>query len=308
VIAPTYPKRPPFFAGKFCRLMTKVALANDLGAGSVCLLMVVAHQEDAAGYRGPVTYWNDQLKPLIGVRTDHALITTRKKAVEAGWLHYEPGGKGVAGRYWVVIPPRYRDLDAGSTAERPGEYGPVSPSLNDRDGEGIATGIVQGKPVSPSPNDRDTHNHSSLPQEEEEKNPPYPPQAGGDSKTPPPTTPAPTPGKPKKPPQRPEAVPLPAALDAPAFRGVWADWLADRKARGKPVTELAAKQQLAALESLGPVAAAECVRESIRNGWAGLFPNKHQPGQRPRSPPLTAAEREEKDLLRYLSDDGGSDP
>ena len=28
----------------------------------------------------------------------------RDKAVEAGWLHYEPGTKGRAARYWVTIP------------------------------------------------------------------------------------------------------------------------------------------------------------------------------------------------------------
>lgn len=171
-----YPKREGFFAGKFCRLMTKVALANTLGTDVVCLLMVIAHQEDAAGYRGAVTWWNDQLKPLIGVKTDHALIRTRNKAIEAGWLHYEPGGKGVAGRYWVTVPASFRDLDAAPTADTAGEYGAVStgagdmanrisPAAGDRRSGGKVTGEAEEKRRE---SDRDRHNHSSLTHSQEE--------------------------------------------------------------------------------------------------------------------------------------------
>lgn len=102
---------------------------------------------------------------------------------------------------------------------------------------------------------------------EEEKDPPTPP-AGGTADQPAKRT------RKVKPPQNPEAVPIPSALDSPDFRSAWADWLIDRKARGKGVTELAARQQLTDMCPLGPLRAVECIRISIRNGWAGLFPDK----------------------------------
>src|SRR5206468_335908 len=52
-----YPKRRPCFAHRFTRLMTKCCLANRLGPEVFTLLAVVVHQEDAAGYRGPVGYF-----------------------------------------------------------------------------------------------------------------------------------------------------------------------------------------------------------------------------------------------------------
>mgnify|MGYP000496965325 CR=1 FL=1 len=73
-----------------------------------------------------------------------------------------------------------------------------------------------------------------------------------------------------------EDVPIPASLDTPEFRATWAEWLADRKARGKSVTERAARQQLVSLEVLDPIRAASCIQQSIANGWTGLFPERFQ--------------------------------
>jgi hypothetical protein len=112
---PPYPKRPPFFANKFCRLTGKICLAQELGSEAVLLLMHVALVEDAKSYRSAVTFFNEQLMPLIGVNSHKALIRERTKAVNAGWLHYEPGGKGFAGRYWVTIPD---ESSAWTTARR----------------------------------------------------------------------------------------------------------------------------------------------------------------------------------------------
>lgn len=101
--------------------------------------------------------------------------------------------------------------------------------------------------------------------EEKKKNPPTP-HGGEETPTKPATTPA------KK--GDPAAVPIPPSLDGPTFRAVWAEWFADRAARRKPVTDRAARQQLAALAPLGQQLAADCVAESIRNGWTGLFPER----------------------------------
>ena len=69
-------------------------------------------------------------------------------------------------------------------------------------------------------------------------------------------------------------MPIPAAIDTPQFRAAWADWLADRKARRKPVTGRAAEQQLDKLAPLGPEQAAACLNESIEKGWIGIFPER----------------------------------
>lgn len=111
----------------------------------------------------------------------------------------------------------------------------------------------------------------------EEKNTPPNPPAGGTSGE----------GKPKrkpKPKQTPEAVPIPASLDSPDFRAVWADWIADRRTRNKPLTELAARKQLDQLAPFGPQQAVEAVKKSIACGWSGVFTDKLKPVA-PTAPP-----------------------
>lgn len=121
--APTpYPKRPRFFSHRFTRLMAKVCLANDIGPEACWMLTVIAHTEDAGGYRKAVTYFNHQLAPVAGVGSVDALDRIRKKAVASGWLHYEPGKKGVAGRYFVVIPDNANGIDDEPTDESYDEF------------------------------------------------------------------------------------------------------------------------------------------------------------------------------------------
>jgi hypothetical protein len=79
----------------------------------------------------------------------------------------------------------------------------------------------------------------------------------------------------------PAAVPIPAELDTPEFRSLWADWLAERTARRKPLTERAARFQLADLAPLGPAAAAACIKASVANGWQGLFTDRFRDPARP---------------------------
>lgn len=126
-----YPRRRPFFANRFCRLMTKVCLANQIGPESCFLLMTVAMTEDAKSYRSGVTYWNEQLYPLVGLSNVKALSRVRDKAVEAGWLHYEPGGKGRPGVYWVTIPSEFVGMDDNPADENMAEYLPALLDKND---------------------------------------------------------------------------------------------------------------------------------------------------------------------------------
>jgi hypothetical protein len=98
----SYPKRPPYFAHKFLRSLIKQAVAQEIGPEGMCLLMCIAMTEDAKGYTGAVTFFNGQLMPVAGFRNERRLIEVRRKCVEHGLLHYEPGGKGIAGKYWCI--------------------------------------------------------------------------------------------------------------------------------------------------------------------------------------------------------------
>jgi hypothetical protein len=171
----TYPRRRPFFANRFCRLLTKVCLANQVGPEACFLLVTIAMTEDAKSYRGPVTFWNEQLMAVLGINNVKSLIRVRNKAIEAGWLHYDQGGKGVVGKYWVTIPPDFEGMDDTPVDENMAEYQSVSHGKNDteRAGEGQEKGRESGMDTSgkvatilPLPN--------PLP-----NTPLNPPQAGG---------------------------------------------------------------------------------------------------------------------------------
>ena len=97
--------------------------------------------EDARRYRGPVTFWNSQLLPLVGFSKWERLDKARKDAIEAGWLTYEPGGRHRAGRYRVAIPPELQEVedaavDEGSTPSRH-PYQEVKPDINR-----VSTGVT----------------------------------------------------------------------------------------------------------------------------------------------------------------------
>src|SRR5580692_7530572 len=113
----SYPSRPKFFSHRFCRLMAKVCLANEIGPECCWLLSIVAHTEDARGYRSAVTFTNGQLMPLVGINSDSTLSRARDRCIQAGWLHYEKGGTYRAGRYWVIIPSEYQSFDDLPTDE-----------------------------------------------------------------------------------------------------------------------------------------------------------------------------------------------
>jgi hypothetical protein len=109
-----YPKRPPYFAHRFCRLLMKTCAANIIGTDGCYLLCLIAHTEDSRRYKPPgVTFWNEQLVPITGFGSVDKLHRVRAHAVAAGWLHYEPGRKGRAALYWVTIPPALQDVGDG---------------------------------------------------------------------------------------------------------------------------------------------------------------------------------------------------
>lgn len=117
---PGYPtNRPKYFAQKVIRKMVKSCAASELGQTAFMLVAIVATTEDAAGYTRPVTFFNDALLPLIGVRKWDTLDRARKAAVDAGWLEYEApvSGKRTPGRYWVKIPAYLDAINDGPVDE-----------------------------------------------------------------------------------------------------------------------------------------------------------------------------------------------
>lgn len=118
-----YPNRPSFFAMKFARLLAKTCIANQIGQDAAFLLTVIASTEDAKGYRGPVSFFNEPLMNMSGFRRLNTFIAARRRAVEGGWLHYEPGTNKVAGLYFVLIPEAHRDWDDSSSDDSSDRYG-----------------------------------------------------------------------------------------------------------------------------------------------------------------------------------------
>jgi len=98
-----YPGRSKFFAHRYCRLLAQSESAQELGPEVCWLLTVIVHQEDANRYRGPVTFWNEQLTSQCGMGSVNRLHRARLRAIDAGFLHYVQGGKSRIGQYWVTV-------------------------------------------------------------------------------------------------------------------------------------------------------------------------------------------------------------
>lgn len=100
----TYPQRPSGFVYKLDKLMWKAMLAQRVGPEVCWLIKTIGVIEDNQFYHHPVRRYNEQLMIECGIATAKTLDRVRQAAIDAGWLHYEPGGKGVPGTYWVTIP------------------------------------------------------------------------------------------------------------------------------------------------------------------------------------------------------------
>ena len=102
----TYPSRPQYFAQRFIRLLVKTCVAQSLGQDVFSLLVVIVTTEDATRYRRAVNFHVSQLLPILGFAKWERLDKARRRAVDAGWLHYcpPPIGARQPGHYWVDIP------------------------------------------------------------------------------------------------------------------------------------------------------------------------------------------------------------
>jgi hypothetical protein len=72
-----------------------------------------------------------------------------------------------------------------------------------------------------------------------------------------------------------------------AFTAVWGEWLEYRRETRKPLKLMTAKAQLDMLSKATESDAIECIRNSIRNGWQGLFLTKPSKPSYVKRQPLT---------------------
>lgn len=105
-----YPKREPFFAHRFVRVLQKSCAAQDIGRDACLLLTFIAHTEDAARYRGPVRFWNEQLMTTLAFNNRRQLNNCRQKAIDYGWLVYNRKNDRAVGNYFVQIPEQFSDI------------------------------------------------------------------------------------------------------------------------------------------------------------------------------------------------------
>lgn len=69
----------------------------------------------------------------------------------------------------------------------------------------------------------------------------------------------------------------PLPFDSPGFGEAWEDWKKQRRELRKKLTDSTQRAQLKKLQTMGEAAAITSIRQSIENGWQGLFPPKDNP-------------------------------
>lgn len=122
----TYPKRTPFFFHRFVRWLIKTCAAMVIGADGCFLCTVVAATEDSARYRYAVRFFNSQLAQFCGWSVDK-LDRVRRRCIDEGFLHYEPGGNRTPGLYWVLVEDSRGDApELGPIGELDSDFKPHS--------------------------------------------------------------------------------------------------------------------------------------------------------------------------------------
>ncbi len=264
--------RPAYFANRVLRLAIKTALAQHCGTEGLALLSVIAMTEDARRYRGPVTFWNEQLLPLVGFAKWERLDRARQSLIDAGWLAYEPGGRHRPGRYRVTIP---ADLDAvadvavdeGLSLDPPLDPPLVIPQWESSGGStGGTTGVSRGGTFLPIPSP------TPIPK-------PNPENKGAaiaaDDVRPSNAL------KVKDSEKAQEPIPIPAELDTSEFQQAWSEWKEHLRQKRKPMKPLQEAKQLSTWAANGVERTIAAINHSIANGWQGLFePNAPSNGQR----------------------------
>lgn len=277
-----YPKKGTHYAHKTFRIMHKAMLAAEHGRDVLCLLAVILHTEDAARYRGPVSFFNTQLMETLGFRKWEQFDAVRTKAIKSGWLQYEGCGKRSPGRYFVTIPKEFDQVDDGLMEEC------ISPENGYKQGYdegyrlGYDAGVKQG--VKWGTDSAQTGG-----------------QTGGTSYPVPSPLPEPNPiSKDSSEPSRASLVEetkttkrkqapdfseleLPKEIDNPQMRDAWRMWCKHRKEIKHPLTETQANAQLKEFAKVGVIKAVQGIQYTVSRGWRGIrYPEESEQLPAPR--------------------------
>jgi hypothetical protein len=83
-----------------------------------------------------------------------------------------------------------------------------------------------------------------------------------------------------------EPIEIPAPLQGESFAAAWGEFIKHRSEIKKPLTPLAIRKQLKALEKIGPARAVAAIDHSIANGWTGIYEPKDGAGNVVQQPPI----------------------
>ncbi|PHQ34697.1 phage replication protein [Rhodopirellula bahusiensis] len=144
-----YPPRQSHHAHRITRLLFKGCAAQSIGHQAVCLVIHIAHTEDAARYQGPVRFWNSQLMEVLGFKSPKQLNNARDAAIKAGWLVYDRTNDRSVGHYWTTIPDSVSQFDDAPIEPTHSDNGKHSESGTR---SGTHCGTHSGKPSNPIPN------------------------------------------------------------------------------------------------------------------------------------------------------------
>lgn len=147
-----YPHRSPFFFHRFVRWLIKICAAMLIGADACFLLTVIAATEDSKRYVAAVSFYNVQLAMLCGWSVDK-LDRVRKRCIEEGFLHYEPGRNRKPGLYWVLVHDSLNDApELGPIGESESDFTPQSaehPAEHSATKPRESSGLHRDKPAEP---------------------------------------------------------------------------------------------------------------------------------------------------------------
>jgi len=139
----TYTTRDNHFAHKTFRLMHKASVPAEIGRDAFCIVAVILHTEDAARYRGPVSFYNSQLMETLGFSKWETFDKARQKAIDSGWLAYTGFGNRKPGLYYVTIPSQYSVVEDGLMEESYPEDG-YNKGYKEGYDQGYKDGVTRG--------------------------------------------------------------------------------------------------------------------------------------------------------------------
>lgn len=262
-----YPQKGSHYAHKTFRLMHKAMVAADYGRDVFCLLSIILHTEDAARYRGPVSYYNTQLMETLGFKKWEQFDAVRAKAIDSGWLQYEGCGKRTPGKYFVTIPEGFEQVDDGLMEEC------ISPENGYKRGYdegyrlGYDAGVKQGIDWGIDWGQTGGQTGGTS----------YPIPSPSPEPNPSPINTPPNPQEPAKPKKSADAVGFDdiGFLDShntPDMRSAWDDWVRFRKRKRKPISGDGGKETAAMLCKLPIRESIAAIRRTISKDWQGLQP------------------------------------